>query len=88
MVPFGNFGWDWFGFGWILVIVSVILVAFGIVRLVKSFSRESDGDVCEEAPLDSLERRYARGEISREEFEIKKSDIQSSHKESSHKRAA
>jgi putative membrane protein len=83
MVPFGNFGWNFgVGFGWIIVIVTLILIAFGMVQLVRFMSRdrEEEQDVCDRSPLDMLKTRYARGEITREEFEQKKSDIEATEK--------
>ena len=75
MVPFGNFGWN-FGFGWIIVIVTLILIAFGIVQLVRMMG-SGGGPTCppNETPLDVLNKRYARGEITKEEFEEKKKDL-------------
>jgi putative membrane protein len=90
MVPFGNFGWNFgFGFGWILVVLTLVLIAFGIVQLVRSLSGDRQRNVtgtAEETPLDVLEKRYARGEITKDEFERKRDDIIRS--ESEHKRAA
>jgi putative membrane protein len=75
MVPFGNFGWNFgFGFGWLIVILSLILIIFGIVQLVR-FMSGGGKSLPEETPLDILKKRYARGEISREEFEAKKKDL-------------
>ena len=68
--PYG--GWMFFHFlFWILVIIGVILL---IVWLVRQPGRYEPGH-SEESPLDILRRRYARGEISKEEFERMKKDI-------------
>lgn len=83
MVPFGNFGWNFgFGFGWIIVIVSLILIVFGIVRLVRTMSppldhKTGENAVCDETALAALNRRYARGEITKDEFDRLKRDIES-----------
>ncbi len=75
MVPFGNFGWNFgFGFGWILVVITVILIAAGIVQLARLSSADRRTRP-RETPLDILKKRYARGEISRQEFEVMKKDI-------------
>ncbi len=60
-------GWMIFGFVfWILIIV-------GIVLLVKWLWE--GGKEYQENAIDILKKRYARGEISKEEFEEKKKDI-------------
>lgn len=84
----GQYGWmhdmmDWgMGIGmlgWILVLVIVVLVVLAIFRqggvpnsADRSQRREQE-DL--ETPLDILKKRYARGEISREEFEQMKKDV-------------
>ena len=52
---------------WILIIILFILL---IRRLLQSGS--SSG---QESALDILKKRYARGEINKEEFEAKKRDL-------------
>ena len=52
---------------WIVIIVAVILLAKGYF----SPAKEESGATGESA-VDVLRKRYARGEISREEFEEKK----------------
>ncbi len=81
MVPFGNFGWNFgFGFGWILVLVTVVLIIAGIIRLarVSSGGRERQQGQ-QETALDILKRRYANGEITKQEFEEQKKDILDRH---------
>lgn len=61
------------GFMWIIlvvIIVAVIFIASGYVNPAKK-----GGEPRAESVLEVLERRYARGEISREEFEEKKRDL-------------
>ncbi len=75
MVPFGNFGWNFgFGFGWILIIVTVLLIIAGIVRLAR-LGQKDRRSRSRETALEILQKRYARGEISKQEFEEKKKDI-------------
>ncbi len=62
------------GFGWLIIAVSLILVIFGIVQLVRMGAGERRSRPRESA-LDILKQRYARGEITKEEFEEKKKDI-------------
>jgi putative membrane protein len=72
-----------FGFGWGgflgMILVWVLLIA-GSVWLVKALfsggkSNQAADFVGDEKAVDILDRRYARGEISREEYEIMKKDL-------------
>ena len=70
----GNFG---SGFGWIFMIFWWVLIIAGIVALVKwgvSASRRSTAR--EQGALNILKKRYARGEIDKEEFEQKRRDME------------
>lgn len=68
-----NQGWT-MGFGWIFMIIFWILVIFGIVYLIQIISKGSKKEDTETA-LDILKKRYAKGEITREEFEGMKNDL-------------
>ena len=70
----GGFGWMW-----LMPIFFIIfwgLVIWGIVALVRSLSgsRGSDSSKTDSA-LEVLKKRYARGEINKEEYEEKKKDL-------------
>ncbi len=70
----GGFGWMW-----LMPIFFILfwgLVIWGIVALVRglSGSRGSDSSKADSA-LEVLKRRYARGEINKEEYEEKKKDL-------------
>lgn len=70
--PYGGGMWMFFHFFfWTLVLVGVILL---IVWIVSQTGRQSGGH-SEESALDILKKRYARGEISKEEYEKIKKDI-------------
>ncbi|MFQ5691225.1 MAG: SHOCT domain-containing protein [Gemmatimonadota bacterium] len=72
----GGMGWGWGMMGifgllfWLAVFVLVVVI---IWRLLPGRGGSSDRNGA--TALDILERRYARGEIGREEFETKKQDI-------------
>ncbi len=74
----GDYGWGWgmgFGLGWLFMAIFWIVVILGIVYLVKLISGGAGKEKKEEAALDILKKRYARGEISKEEFDRIKDDI-------------
>ena len=66
-----------FGFGgismWLLLIVIIGLVVYLIVRAQKNQS--SAGQRGGETPMDIAKERYARGEITKEEYEQLKKDL-------------
>jgi putative membrane protein len=76
--------WHWgdgFGWGlgmlgmavfWIVVIVALVWVA----RLVWDRGGPRESSRPPETPLEILQRRYARGEIDRAEYEEKRRDLQ------------
>jgi putative membrane protein len=70
-VMWGMGGW-WMMIFWIVVIVGVV---FLIKWLVGQGRVEGPPSQKEESPLDILKKRYARGEIDKQEFEQKKSDL-------------
>ncbi len=72
----GDFG---MGFGMIFSVLLWAVVIVGIVLLVRWLSASTSQQhpaVPQETPLDVLRKRYARGEIGKEEFEEKKRDLQ------------
>jgi putative membrane protein len=69
--------WDWWNFGWWSIFGMLMMVAFwgGIIWLIVWAVRRSTGSSQVEGrnALDIAKERYARGEITREQFEeIKK----------------
>jgi putative membrane protein len=73
----GGYGWGWGLFGLFFMLLFWVLVIVGVVFLVRwlveqSRPQSSGGG---ETALDILKKRYARGEINREEFEAKKRDL-------------
>jgi len=74
MHPWGwGFGW-WFG-GMIMMVLFGVLVVVGIVVLIKWLFSQSPGKRSSQSALEILKKRYARGEITKEEFEKIKKDI-------------
>lgn len=58
---------------WIIGLIFWLLILIGLVLLIK-YLWEGSGKK-EESSLELLKKRYARGEISKEEFEEKKKDL-------------
>jgi len=65
-----------FGGIWMIIIwiVIIALIVWGVIALVRYLGRGS-GQTVHHSSLDVVKERYARGEISREEFERIKKDI-------------
>jgi putative membrane protein len=63
------------GMGWIWIIglIVLVIVIWVIVRTLSQKSNRNQPD--NKTPLDILKERYARGEISKQEFEEKKKGI-------------
>ncbi|MGA2639766.1 MAG: SHOCT domain-containing protein [Spirochaetia bacterium] len=72
----GGYGFPfwWIGAGFRLIVLAGLAV--GGVYLARSFSRQGGWrGHREETPLEILQKRYARGEISKEEFEEMKRNL-------------
>jgi len=70
--PYGGGMWMFFHYiFWLLVVIAVILLIVWIVRQTSGREVARGG----ETALEILKKRYARGEISKEEFESMKKDI-------------
>ncbi|MEJ2637750.1 MAG: SHOCT domain-containing protein [Calditrichia bacterium] len=73
----GGFG---MGFGWIFGILLIGLVIWAVTGFAggRTFQTGGNGHISSgESPLDVLKKRYARGEISREQYEEMKRDLNS-----------
>lgn len=71
---FDGMGWGWIGLGIVHMALFWILVVLGIVVLVRWLGDGSTprGD---RRPIDVLKERYAKGELTRDQFEQMKRDI-------------
>ncbi len=77
----GMMGWG-YGMGWfgmIFMALFWVAVIVGIIFLIRWFfvstGAKGHGTTSEDSPLEILKRRYARGEINKEEFQLKKKDL-------------
>jgi len=78
MIP-GALFWGW-GILWMIMITAFwLLVLMGLALAVRWLWRVGSGIATvrtqEESALEILKKRYARGEIGKEEFEAKKRDL-------------
>lgn len=73
----GGFGWMWLmPIFWILFLGLII---WGVVALVRGAGQPRGTDASSGQPdsaLEVLRKRYARGEINKEEYEEKKKDLE------------
>ncbi len=79
MGDMGGLGWWGPGFGWVFMLLFWLLIIFGAAALIKWLVSQSRGadQPREKTPLEILQARYARGEIGREECELKRRDLES-----------
>jgi putative membrane protein len=74
----GSHGWG-IGYGWIYMIILWAVVITAIAYTIRFFLMKKSGpELGHEAPLDILKRRYAKGEITRQEFERMRDDVKKS----------
>ncbi len=61
------------GFGWIIWLVIIVVIVWVIFQ----FKGDNRGhyDKNSESPMDILKKRYAKGEIGKEEFEKMKKEM-------------
>ena len=78
----GNMWGGGFGFGWFFVLVFWGLVIWGIFALVRGgmghgcCRHHGEHKQGEKTALDILKERYAKGDISKDEFEKMKKDLE------------
>ena len=74
---FDGMGWGWIGLGMVHMLLFWVLVILGIAVLVRWLGGgvgSSGGQIAPRA-MDILKARYAKGELTREQFEQMKRDI-------------
>lgn len=75
----GPYGWSgmgfWGGLGMLISSLVWLALVVAVVMAVVRWFQWRDADVRRERPLDILQRRYAAGEISREEYERMREEL-------------
>jgi len=67
-------GWWWMWIVWVVGFVLFVLLIYFLVAGLRGGERPAEPP--RETPLEILQKRYARGEISREEYERMKRDLE------------
>lgn len=71
--------WDHMNWGWgggIMMVFWVVLIIALIYWIIRAANRNSSQQSLQsESAMDILKKRYARGELSKEEFEMRKKDL-------------
>lgn len=69
-----GFGMGWMGWvSWIFFVLIITIIVWAILRA--GGKSQTTPDNSRETPLQTLERRYANGEISTEEFRERKKEL-------------
>ena len=63
------------GWGWIFMLLFWGLVIWGVVALVRGAAGSGPSAPHPDSALELLKRRYARGEINKQEYEEKRRDL-------------
>ncbi len=65
-------------FGWLMMLLFLVLIIGAVVLGVRWFMNEGKLEVSrkDETPLDIVKKRYASGEIDKEEFETMKRGLE------------
>lgn len=79
MMGYGDYGYGMMsnGWGWIMMIFILIIVVLGVLVLFRylQHSGSATQNNSSSKAIDLLNERYARGELSDEEYKRKKSEI-------------
>lgn len=68
-ISYGGFEW-----GWILMIAVMALIVLGVILFVR-YTARNQLEANKSNPLDVLKHRYAKGEITKKQFDEIKKDL-------------
>ena len=68
-------GMGFMGFGWLWIIILIIIILAGVYFFSAGFKQESTPQTSTSS-LEILKQRYAKGEITEEEFRKMKKEIE------------
>lgn len=73
-----DMGWGGMWFGWIFWLLIIAIIVWAVITMTRNRQKSdsAQGSAQTESPLDILKKRYARGEITKEQFEQMKKDIE------------
>jgi putative membrane protein len=73
---FHTWFWNAMPFGWVFWIAIIALIIWAIVNQGNKNRQINIPPPFHESPMDILKKRYARGEITKDQFELMKKDIE------------
>ncbi|NOX17784.1 MAG: SHOCT domain-containing protein [Chlorobi bacterium] len=62
-------------FSWLFWIVLLVVIVWGIVQFINRNQLANSNNGGNETPLDILKKRYAKGEITKEQFDEMRKDL-------------
>lgn len=71
--------WIWgegMWFGWIFWLIIIGIIVWFLINRSGQFRNQNQANPNPESPLDILKKRYAKGEITKEQFEQMKKDLE------------
>lgn len=71
-----DMGWGGMWFGWIFWLLFLGVIIWAVIRFTNSGQTRNQTGTNHDSPMDILKKRYARGEINKEQFEEMKKDLQ------------
>jgi putative membrane protein len=87
VLAYGNNSWQqgrWghhmmgygYGGGWIMWILFIVLIVIVVYLLMQTPKKRDGGGAGEDTPLQILKKRYAKGEIGKEDFDRMRKDLE------------